>query len=111
MDEYGDYLLGVANDARQDRTTRKLAAVLLKQWQSGLVPSPRRLVELRKMVDRSHACSRLQEDGTCAWLRKFAHLEGLPVPEPGMKMRCHRQLDGTDAQRYDACAGFIRQRE
>jgi hypothetical protein len=110
-DDYGAYLEGIVNDMRQTRDARRMAATMLKQWNAGLVPMPQRLAELRKLLDRSNICGRLRDDGTCPWLRKFAHLEGLPLPDPGGKMYCHRKLDGTDVERYDACTGYVRKKD
>lgn len=106
MDELGDYLVDILKDARQGRDVHRLANHLLRQWRAGVVPSPRVMHELRKMLDRPNVCARLQPDGTCRWLRKFGYLEGIPRPGPGEKVRCHRKLDGTDVERYDSCAGF-----
>ena len=85
---------------------QRLAARLLASWRAGLVLPPSSLRELRRILERPVPCSRLQSDGSCLWLRKYANVEGLPLPEAGKRAFCHRQLNGTEAQRYDQCNGF-----
>lgn len=106
-----NYLEQISKDMRQTPGTRARAAHLLKGWQAGIVPAGSRLRELRRMLDRPNICARLRGDGSCVWLRKFAHLEGLPLPDIGKKAYCHRRLEGNDAQRYDCCTGYAKKEE
>lgn len=106
MDEYERYFLDISMDARYKKDTRELAAKLLETIRSNIVPSQRSVRLLRRLVEESAVCMRLNADGSCAWLRKNAELEGLTPPKPGEKAYCKRSNKGTQAILFESCSGY-----
>lgn len=108
--ELGAYLKRVSLDLRQDAEVRRLARQLSEGWEAGIVPSPRRVKQLREMVDAYEVCGRLEEDGSCSWLRKNARDQKLRLA-PGQKAYCKRSGRGKLAHSYQNCDGFRKKRE
>lgn len=106
MDEYERYFLDISMDARYKKETRGLAARLLETLRANTIPSRRSVNLLRKLVEESAVCMRLNADGSCVWLRKNAELEGLTPPRPGEKAFCKRSNTGTQAMMFESCAGY-----
>lgn len=101
-----DWVKDVATDLRYDADARRMAAKLLEKWRAGIIPAPREVAALRKLLPRRSVCARLQRDGACAWLRKNFASQGLRAPRPGEKVVCRRQEKGPVALQFTSCEGF-----
>lgn len=97
-----DWLRDVANSFQEDPDVKAMAARLYNQWESGIIPSPKAVNEIRKLKKSRRLCARLNEDGSCDWLRKNAAIEQLVPPKPGERIYCHRRRLGT----FEGCTGF-----
>jgi hypothetical protein len=97
-----DFLTGIADSEREANETRKLAKKILDQWNAGIVPSMRALHRLKDMREHDKLCARMNEDGSCDWLRLYSHLENLRTPLAGERAFCHRREKGS----YEDCHGF-----
>lgn len=109
--ELGDYLRDIVDDMRQSSDAKRLAMYLLEQHHAGLIVSPRRIKQLRRMLEQPHLCARLRADGTCPWLRTHTRAEGLRAPNPGEKIYCHRRASGSTRESFEGCTGYRRLRE
>ena len=105
-----DYLREIAGDLTYELHVRRVAAHLLDQWNANIVPSPAQIARLRKMIPQKAACSRLNSDRSCAWLRKHAKEQGLRPPGPGEKVLCCRVGSGNLAETFEQCPGFRREK-
>jgi len=110
MADLEEYLQDVMTDLRQPYDARRLAEALYAQCQANLLPSPRRVKMLRRMLQVPRACGRLQPDGSCPWLRRNARSEGLRAPGPGEKIYCHRRASGPTQASFEGCGGYRRPR-
>jgi len=104
--ETKDWLKGIASDMRVETQARTLATKLLRTLNSNIVPSLGELRRLRKMLEKVEPCARIREDGSCAWLRKHARLEGVSPAGPGQRMLCHRRGKENRASSFESCHGY-----
>jgi len=95
-------------DSRIDIRIRREAAHLLQQLRAGIIPSPKRMRDLRARLEQPVYCRRMATDGSCAWLRRNARSQGVRPPEPGYKVYCQRKPSGVEGQRYTDCPGYRR---
>lgn len=96
-----DWVVEIINRQYLPRGARTLATKLHDQMEAGITPAFGQIEKLQKMVAETQECSRLQEDGSCIWLRRHGEGAGLAVPPIGLKAMCpfgstkHRlQCDG-----------------
>jgi hypothetical protein len=101
-----DFLRDVAEDVREDTEARKLALELATSWGAGLIPDPRRVEVLRRMIRKPSTCTRLKSDGQCDWLRKNARQVGLLPPLPGQVILCNRRGSGSGKSSFADCPGY-----
>jgi hypothetical protein len=106
--ELEDFLRDVASDLRHPADIRAAAGRAFEQLRAGVMPSMEAVRQLRKRLDESFTCARLLPDGSCVWLRKNAHRQGLRRPRPGEKAFCHRRTDGNLLDSLSACDGFVK---
>jgi len=104
--ELQDFLRDVVEDVREEPEARKLAMALMQGWAVGLIPDPKRLATLRRMLRKPGVCARLQPSGQCGWLRKNARLVGLLDPMPGQVILCNRRAAGHAVATFEACPGY-----
>ena len=109
--ELVEWIRDVATDLRYDLDVRKLASKLAEKWRAGIIPSPKEVAALRKMLPKRATCSRLERDGSCRWLRKNASSQGLRPPKAGERAVCRRQEKGPVATLYESCEGFRQAKE
>ena len=106
--DWEEYLQDVVLDGHTPREILAEARRLLTQLQAGVIPSPRALERLRRALDADAVCGRLQEDGTCAWLRQNFRAVRLPPPQPGKPMLCNRKGSGPAGHLFSSCPGYTK---
>jgi hypothetical protein len=100
--ELYEWLKGLATSRRQSRDVQALARKLYDAMHAGFVPNYDDVRTLRKIVRRRVICARLNDDGSCTWLRKNAALEKLMPPRPGEKIMCRRR----ETAMFEGCEGY-----
>lgn len=104
--ELQDFLQEVSEDAREVPEARKLALQLYESLSHGLIPDPRRVDTLRRMLRKPGVCASLKPDGQCDWLRKNARKVDLLPPLPGQNAYCNRRASGNTRETFNACPGY-----
>lgn len=101
-----DFIHDVATDIRSGQEAQRLARRILNQWNSGLIPSPKEVKILRKLLERTAICGRIEADGSCVWLRRNAKSERLRPPLPGQRVYCRRRASGKAVETFLECNGY-----
>jgi len=78
-------------------------------WNQGVIPSPKLLKEIQDLTPPRRICKRLEDDGSCVWLRRWGKQNGLDVPPPGERAMCpFVRTSRTQTVTYENCSGYRR---
>lgn len=88
--EFVEHVSELARDTALPDAIRTVANDVVDAWNRGIMPTPKQLRELGKVsfFRKAEPCTRLENDGACAWLRKHGKGNDLPVPPRGERAFC-----------------------
>ena len=98
---YVDRLQKIINNRLLPAESRDFAKQKLEEYESGITPSFKTIEKILSIkVVLPQPCSRLEQDNTCKWLRKYGESVNLPVPIKGVPAKC------IFLQEQEDCPGY-----
>lgn len=88
MDLFAQEMLEIISNPRYSDDIVTLARSTLEKWYRGITPSLATIRKLNEAGSRAPDCAHLQQDGACAWIRKYGKGHDLPVPPTGERAKC-----------------------
>lgn len=104
MDEFTQDMLDLTGNQQVTEAVRERAALALRQWRDGIIPSAKTLEFFKEAMAPIPDCSRIEKDGSCMWLRKRGANYGLSVPPKGQRALC------VFPTAFSKCPGYRKER-
>ena len=101
MDDLQDWLLDLKTREGVPKLIQQDADRMLGQLARGLVPARGDIDRLWRAIQVPEPCRRLEQDGACAWVRRYAADYGLKVAPDGERAPCAFPVN------FAECPGYI----